>query len=299
MKRIALVGVVAACGDVKSKQVDAMIDTRVVDAAETPPRCNPGAAFSTPTAVAELNTAMSDEAAWLTADEKTLYFSSTRTGTLGGYDIFTATRADTSSAWTNIMPVAGVNSSGTQRFPVLTEDGLAMLALIGTAPNYQIGIAMRMDSASAFSTLADAPTINSTNNDEGDYLAPGAVYFATDRDGNYEIYRAPRTNTQLGTPLPISGNQVNTSGGESNPVVSPDELTLYFSSNRAGGVGGYDIWMAKRASLADGFGMPENLQALNSTDIDAPTWVSADGCVIYLLRGQVGAYDIYVARRGT
>lgn len=85
----------------------------------------------------------------------------------------------------------------------------------------------------------------------------------------------------------------------SNPVVTPDELTLYFGSNRPGGAGNYDIYQATRPTVADGFGAPIALASLNTASLDAPSWISEDGCELYFTRldANVG-YQLYVALRG-
>jgi hypothetical protein len=83
-------------------------------------------------------------------------------------------------------------------------------------------------------------------------------------------------------------------------VVAPDELTLFFASNRRADPNrtDTDIWMARRSSVADGFDAPMQLDQLNTENADVPTWVSADGCVLYITSGQNLAYGIYVATRG-
>ncbi|MCQ2297954.1 MAG: OmpA family protein [Bacteroidales bacterium] len=43
------------------------------------------------------------------------------------------------------------------------------------------------------------------------------------------------------------------------PAISRDGLTLYFTSDMPGGYGGYDLWVARRKSVADEFGVPRNL----------------------------------------
>ena len=94
----------------------------------------------------------------------------------------------------------------------------------------------------------------------------------------------------------VPGSLINGADDESFPVVTPDELTLYFSSNRANGAGLQDIYVARRASVSDNFGAPVNLAELNTGTNDFPTWISDDGCVLYLMSGTM--YDIYYATRG-
>ena len=84
-----------------------------------------------------------------------------------------------------------------------------------------------------------------------------------------------------------------------HPAVTPDELTIYFSSNRPGGEGDYDIWKATRNSVNEPFGNVTNLgkqintegkeefPVLRGTD---RLYYSSDG-----LKG-IGGYDIFVTK---
>ena len=83
------------------------------------------------------------------------------------------------------------------------------------------------------------------------------------------------------------------------PTLTADG-TIYFGSDRPGGVGGTDIW---RARFAKGtFQPPENLGApVNSQGDEIEPFVSADEHTLIISarnRGDaVGAYDLYVAKR--
>ena len=55
------------------------------------------------------------------------------------------------------------------------------------------------------------------------------------------------------------GAPINSSASEMNAAFSPDELSLYFVSTRAGGLGGADIWVSRRASLDSPWADPVNL----------------------------------------
>jgi WD40 repeat protein len=76
--------------------------------------------------------------------------------------------------------------------------------------------------------------------------------------------------------------------------------TIYFGSDRPGGVGGTDIW---RARFVNGkFRSPENVGApVNSKGDEIEPFVSADEQTLIIAarnRGDaIGAYDLYVARR--
>jgi hypothetical protein len=83
------------------------------------------------------------------------------------------------------------------------------------------------------------------------------------------------------------------------PTLTADG-TIYFGSDRAGGVGGTDIWRAR--FLNGKFQPPENLGApVNSKGDEIEPFISADEQLLIVAarnRGDaVGAYDLYVAKR--
>ena len=285
------------CGTVAGTPIDgALDDTNEIDA---PVRCNRAAPFGAGQRITELDTAAEEDFATLTPDELTMYFSSTRTGAVGGYDLFTATRADRSSPWGNIQIVGGVNTAMNERDPMVSEDQRTLYAFISVAPDYQIGVTTRTTAAGLFNGFTDAPVINSVgSNEEGGTLLANALYFSTNRTGTYQLVRAARTGATLGAPLLVIGDMLDDPSGVAQPVVTPDELHLYFESPRPGGMGTDDIWYASRTNLADGFSAPVNLGTLNTTSADFPTWVSADNCVLYYTSRSSGTYDLFTATRG-
>jgi len=101
----------------------------------------------------------------------------------------------------------------------------------------------------------------------------------------------------------ISGNssELNTAFQDGCPIESPDGLSLYMASNRPGGHGLLDIWVARRASKHEPFGDPEDLGApVNSAADDfCPTPVRGNGLFFVSRRsgpGTCGLGDIYFTR---
>src|SRR6266699_1266928 len=97
----------------------------------------------------------------------------------------------------------------------------------------------------------------------------------------------------------------NSSSNEQNATLARDGLSLYFSSNRPGGSGPLDIWVAQRActdpdDLACAWQAPANLGSpINSAGTDFAPNLSRDGHLLFFSsNGGVGAnIDIYVSRR--
>jgi peptidoglycan-associated lipoprotein len=82
-----------------------------------------------------------------------------------------------------------------------------------------------------------------------------------------------------------------------HPALSPDELTLYFISDMPGGVGGKDLWVTSRDSKGAEWGVPENLEALNTVDDEMFPFLHQDGSLYFSSNGRIGmgGLDIYKA----
>jgi hypothetical protein len=99
--------------------------------------------------------------------------------------------------------------------------------------------------------------------------------------------------------LPDSSTLINTPGVDGCASLSHDGLELYFTSARPGGLGGPDIWVARRSSTSVGFGAPENLGApVNSSSIEFCPTIMPGGRLFFSSGRSDPAGDLYVARRG-
>ena len=117
-----------------------------------------------------------------------------------------------------------------------------------------------------------------------------------------EIFRASRSGTATVFSNAQAVANVNGSTLDSTPFLTADQLTLYFSSDRAGGLGNRDLWAATRASAADAFSAPEIVPAVNSSASDLLPRSSADGLTLMFestRAGGSGSSDIWAAERST
>lgn len=69
---------------------------------------------------------------------------------------------------------------------------------------------------------------------------------------------------------------------EANPTFTEDLLEIYFSSSRAGGPGGEDVWYATRLTRAEAFGPPRLIPSINSELDETSPAISADGLTLYV-----------------
>jgi len=140
--------------------------------------------------------------------------------------------------------------------------------------------------------------INSTVGDLPSTLTiDGTLWFSTARSGGtggWDLWTAQRGSTGTFTVVgPV--NELNTTGDEDWPVLSPDGLRAYF-------VRSDDIWLAKRTSLASPFTTLVPIAELNSADKELGLAVSADEREIFFASfrpGGLGNADLYTARRAT
>lgn len=104
-----------------------------------------------------------------------------------------------------------------------------------------------------------------------------------------------------GPASPESG--VNTAAAEGCPIESPDGLSLYIASNRAGGTASpdaNDIWVFHRSSIGGAWGTAQNLGTpVNSIYADyCPTPLRGNALLFVSNRpGGCGGGDIYLAKR--
>ena len=165
-------------------------------------------------------------------------------------------------------------------------------------------------------TITNAATVNELNSKFHDgpvtITADGnTMYFASDsfresssekdkannlKLGRNNLYKATKDGGKWGTitALPFNSAAYSTS----NPSISKDGKTLYFSSDMPGSIGGIDIW--KVAVNADGsFGKPENLgKKVNTEGTESFPFIADDNTTLYFAssgKPGLGGLDIFQA----
>ena len=122
------------------------------------------------------------------------------------------------------------------------------------------------------------------------------LFFVSRRSGNADIYRSVRNADGTWSEPQNLGEPINTIGTEMAPFLHPDGHTLYFSSDKHVGMGGYDLFMSRRGE--DGqWQAPVNLGfPINTSGDEINFFVSADGKTAFISsqrEGGMGGYDIY------
>jgi len=152
-----------------------------------------------------------------------------------------------------------------------------------------------VDAAPACATPANLPSFGaatrvtalSGTTDEGtpSVTADGLeLYFKSNRAGGKgmgDIWKSSRASAIAAWGAPVNVAELNTTAAEGSTEISPDGLTLYFSSDRTGSAGALDLWVATRPDRTSAWSAPTRIAALSSPRIDEGIYVSADGRVAY------------------
>lgn len=111
---------------------------------------------------------------------------------------------------------------------------------------------------------------------------------------------APSPNTSLAKSVDVGGEWsqpvnfgpvINTQFGEHNPFLTKDGLSLYFTSDRPGGSGSWDLYVSHRTTVDAKWTAPENLGAtINSSGLDVAPYISRDGHWLYFTSNRPGGY---------
>ena len=207
-----------------------------------------------------------------------------------------------------------VNSSAREFNSSISADGLSMYFCSnrpGGVGGMDIWVTTRETTDDPWGTPVNlGPTINSPVSDGGVSISSDglSLYFSSMRpagygDGDCWVTTRDTIHDEWGTPMNL-GPTVNSSADQCYPSISANELTLYFSSNRGGGYGAYDLWMTTRETIHDPWGNPVNLgPTVNSSVYEVDPGISADGRMLFFTSTSTSSSssqtDIWVTSRAT
>jgi outer membrane protein OmpA-like peptidoglycan-associated protein len=115
------------------------------------------------------------------------------------------------------------------------------------------------------------------------------------------IYRSIRNDSGWSAPV-LVGGPVNVNGyNNTQPFLTRDGKYLLFSSDRPGGVGGYDLWFARLDSAFDAIVVTNMGTSINTpADDETPYYHEKSHVLTFSSNGRIGmgGFDIYSAQRG-
>ena len=110
---------------------------------------------------------------------------------------------------------------------------------------------------------------------------------------------AAQTFTDWSAPESL-GPALNTAATDGCPFIAKNDLTLYFASNRPGGLGGLDIYVSRRDSPTAPWQPPQNVTSVNTPANELCPTLTIDGHRLLFVSDRpngCGAQDLYVAWR--
>jgi hypothetical protein len=259
---------------------------------------------------AAINTSEHDCFTSISADGLELYFTSDGPGGPEDADICVATRKTKDDAWETRINLETVNSPAYDGSICLSGDGLSLYFDSERSDGHgssDLWVTRRASLNDPWAYPENlGPPINSecsemwvtvsANDLEmvfGEFwpLRPGGF-------GGRDLWVSTRSTVSdpWGPPQNL-GFTVNSPDQEEMPVLSADGLMLFFASNRAGGFGKRDIWLAWRPTTSDPWKTPVNLgPTVNTSSLDHAATLAPDGSMLYFTSGRpggLGGLDIW------
>jgi len=128
------------------------------------------------------------------------------------------------------------------------------------------------------------------------------IFFTSNRDNvSTDVWTARRASATALFGAPALVSDASSPTFETSSAISSDGLTLWFGSDRAGGLGGLDIWAIERPARDAAWSAPLNLAALNSPTLDLPRPLGLHDRVMPLAseRDNATVYWTYFSARAT
>lgn len=203
-------------------------------------RASVAASWGMPTVITEL-VANGDEEdnPTVSPDETELIYGRSNT--------YRTTRPNKTALWAT--PVETVLTSG--QGPFLSADGRTLYYTAFINGGYDMYYVTRADRSASFIQANALPlaSINTGGEDGWPYLTDDelTIYFSSDAAGSIDLWTATRnTKTDPFGPATLV-EVVNSPQTEYDAEISDDGTTLWFASNRPGGMGDFDIYAATRS----------------------------------------------------
>jgi Tol biopolymer transport system component len=209
-----------------------------------------------PVNVPALNSAGTEQAPALSRDGHYLFFATDRPGGLGGLDIWVSRREHTSDdfSWETPVPITEINSSVNDAGPAYFEndEGRPQLYFQSQRPG-GAGLAdfyrTEQQEDGTWSTPQRVPELSSAFQEQRPSIRFDGleIVFTSTRPPSvgFDLWVSTRESVTDLWSAPVRLN-INSLLSDTAPYLSGDGMTLYFTSDRAGGSGGNDLWVSTR-----------------------------------------------------
>jgi hypothetical protein len=262
-----------------------------------------------------VNSGSSELAPHLSKNGLSLYFASDRTGSLGGEDLWVSHRNSEDEPWRLPMNLGAIiNTPSTDRSPALSRDGHYLFFATDRSGGFgalDIWVSWRPQTHDDFgwqppvnlgAGVNSAATDAGPNFFENDTVGMPQLFLASNRaggPGGLDIYVSSLIGGTFQAPVPIA--ELNTAQNDLTPTIRHDGLEIIIASNRPGGAGSTDLWVATRNTVFDTWSAPVNLNSpVNSSSGESFPSLSSNRQYLFfnaVRPGGLGGSDLYVSSR--
>ncbi|WP_071397187.1 OmpA family protein [Flammeovirga pacifica] len=264
----------------------------------------------------EINSQYQDFAPVLSADEKTLIFTSRRPDSKGGdidpidglyYEDVYIAHNDDEGEWQKANNIGNVvNTKGHDAAVGLSPSGNSLFLYRNTGSHSGDLFLSQWNGKDWSKPMELSKNVNSDNwETHATLTADGkSLYFTSNRtgkdtQGGKDIYVIHKEEDDTwGAPQNL-GPVINTEYDEESPFIHPNGKILYFSSKGHNGMGGYDIYFSEWDENNTSWSTPQNIgYPINTAGDDIFYSISSDGQRGYfssIREDSYGGQDIYVA----
>ena len=221
--------------------------------------------------------------------------------------LVTVLSATSPAQWSETVPLTEINDAFVDKSPFLSFDGLTLYFSRQNMPGWyytSLYQATRLGPNGPFQNVSEISELKYFGGHvDSPWVSPDNLrlyYFRTEPGSQSRLKWSQRNSVYQSWPQGDNLDELNALGYVAHPTLSADELTIVFSGkNLAGGVGGYDLWMATRGHASQGFGNAINLNELNSAGAEYHPALAADGLTLYFASDRNGSLQIFEARRAS
>ncbi len=214
-----------------------------------------------------------------------------------------------------VNPGPAINSRFSEYSPTLTADEQTLIFTrmqprggtgqpLSRARGYEDFYMSRFDEGGWLDAENLGPPLNTSGNEGAQSISvDGRELFFTacnraDGVGSCDIYHSARRGNAWSEPV-NPGSPLNSRYWDSQPSLSADGKTLYFSSSRPGSRGAMDIWQSVRDGEGN-WGEPENLgPVINTSGREMSPFIHPDNETLYFASDGhlgMGGLDIFYSR---